>query len=56
MHARGAMRVVASTRARFAGRFPKPQAALDLDCWQVFETETPNSFAGMYQFSLRKRG
>lgn len=47
--------VDAATRARFARRFPKPQAALDLDCWHVFETETPETFAGMYQLLLRKR-
>jgi SAM-dependent methyltransferase/tetratricopeptide (TPR) repeat protein len=43
------------TRARFAARFPQPHAALDLDCWHTFETEAPDTFAGMYQFSLRKR-
>jgi SAM-dependent methyltransferase len=51
----GGFFVDAATGARFAARFPKPQAALDLDCWHVFETEAPDSFAGMYQFSLRKR-
>ena len=44
-----------ATHARFAARFPKPQAALDLDCWHAFETEAPDTFAAMYQFSLRKR-
>ena len=51
----GGFFVDAATRARFATRFPNPQAALDLDCWHVFETEAPNAFAAMYQFSLRKR-
>ena len=51
----GGFFVDAATRARFAARFSKPQAALDLDCWHVFETEAPGAFAGMYQFSLRKR-
>ncbi len=52
----GGFFVDAGTRARFAARFPRAQAALDLDCWQAFETDVPDSFAGMYQFSLRKRG
>ncbi len=51
----GGFFVDAATRARFTARFPKPQAALDLDCWHAFETEAPDTFAGMYQFSLRKR-
>jgi len=51
----GGFFVDGTTRARFAARFPKPQAALNLDCWHVFETEAPDTFAGMYQFSLRKR-
>jgi SAM-dependent methyltransferase len=51
----GGFFVDAATRARFAARFPQPQAALDLECWHVYETEAPYTFAGMYQFSLRKR-
>jgi len=51
----GGFFVDAATRARFTARFPKPQAALDLDCWHAFETAAPDTFAGMYQFSLRKR-
>ena len=51
----GGFFVDAVTRARFAARFPNLQAALDLDCWHAFETEAPDTFAGMYQFSLRKR-
>lgn len=39
----------------FARRFPAPAAAADLDCWHAFETEAPNTFAGMYQFAVRKR-
>lgn len=52
----GGFFVDAATRARFAARFPQAQAALDLDCWHAFETEAPDTFAGMYQFSLRKGG
>jgi SAM-dependent methyltransferase len=50
----GGFFVDAATRARFAARFAAPQAALNLDCWHVFETEAPDTFAGMYQFSVRK--
>lgn len=39
---------------RFASRFPQAGAALDLDRWHTFETEAPDTFAGMYQFSVRK--
>lgn len=52
----GGFFVDAATRARFAARFPQTQAALDLDSWHAFETEAPDTFAGMYQFSLRKSG
>ena len=41
---------------RFASRFPQAGAALDLDRWHTFETEAPDTFAGMYQFSVRKPG
>jgi SAM-dependent methyltransferase len=51
----GGFFVDTGTRARFVARFPEPQAALDLDCWHAFETQAPNTFAGMYQFSVRKR-
>jgi SAM-dependent methyltransferase len=44
----------AITHHRFALRFPQPGAALDLDRWHTFETEAPDTFAGMYQFSVRK--
>jgi hypothetical protein len=50
----GGFFVDAGTRARFTARFPRAQAALDLDCWHAFETDAPDTFAGMYQFSLRK--
>jgi hypothetical protein len=38
----------------FATRFPELAAMTDLDCWQAFETEAPGTFAGMYQFWVRK--
>ena len=43
----------ASTRRRFAARFPERAALTDLDCG-TFETEMPQTFAGMYQFGIRK--
>jgi 2-polyprenyl-3-methyl-5-hydroxy-6-metoxy-1,4-benzoquinol methylase len=46
----------ALTHNRFAARFPQPGAALQLDWWHTFETEAPDTFAGMYQFSVRKPG
>ena len=39
---------------RFAARFPERAAQLDLESWHHFETEAPGTFAGMYQFWLRK--
>jgi len=39
---------------RFGARFPDRAALTDLDCWQAFETLAPETFAGMYQFSVRK--
>jgi SAM-dependent methyltransferase/tetratricopeptide (TPR) repeat protein len=39
---------------RFAMRFPEPAAMTDLDRWNTFESEAPDTFAGMYQFSLHK--
>ncbi len=39
---------------RFAMRFPDPSAITDLDRWDAFESEAPDTFAGMYLFSLHK--
>jgi SAM-dependent methyltransferase len=44
----------ALTHHRFTTRFPHPGASLDLDCWHIFETEIPATFAAMYQFSVTK--
>jgi SAM-dependent methyltransferase/tetratricopeptide (TPR) repeat protein len=41
---------------RFASRFPNRAALIDLDCWHAFESEAPETFAGMYLFSVRKSG
>ena len=46
----------ASVVRRFRARFPQQQALLDLDLWQQFETDNPGTFAGMYQFWIRKKG
>jgi hypothetical protein len=40
---------------RFRARFPDPQALLDLERWHRFETDNPRTFAGMYQFWIRRR-
>jgi SAM-dependent methyltransferase/tetratricopeptide (TPR) repeat protein len=39
---------------RFAIRFPEPTAMTDLEHWNTFESEAPDTFAGMYLFSLHK--
>jgi hypothetical protein len=40
---------------RFKARFPHDKTASDLALWHVFETENPDTFAGMYQFWIRKK-
>jgi hypothetical protein len=40
----------------YAVRFPDDRAMIDLDCWHVFETEKPETFAAMYRFWVQKRG
>jgi Tfp pilus assembly protein PilF/SAM-dependent methyltransferase len=39
---------------RYKTRFPQDRSANDLALWHVFETENPDTFAGMYQFWVRK--
>ena len=36
--------------------FPKDTAATDLDNWNLFESDNPRLFEGMYQFWVQKRG
>jgi hypothetical protein len=43
-----------AARRQFSARFPGPAALLDLDRWHRHELEVPNTFLGMYQFSVRK--
>jgi len=35
-------------------RFPEDLAATNLECWQEFENENPDTFLGMYQFWVQK--
>ncbi len=35
-------------------RFPDDHAATNLDQWQIFENENPDTFGGMYQFWIQK--
>ena len=46
--------VDALTQHTFTTRFPGTKALTDLDLWHAFEVDFPNTFAGMYQFSVRK--
>lgn len=40
----------------YRARFPDDPAAIHLPHWQAFESEHPDTFAGMYQFWVQKRG
>ncbi len=42
------------TLQKFTARFPERAALTDLDCWQAYETDAPETFAGMYQFQVQK--
>jgi SAM-dependent methyltransferase len=39
---------------RFSLRFPGQAALTDLACWHTFESEAPETFGGMYLFTVRK--
>lgn len=41
-------------RDAYAARFPKDKRMTDLANWHIFETERPDTFAGMYQFWVQK--
>jgi SAM-dependent methyltransferase len=43
-----------AAQRQFSARFPGRAALLDLDHWHRHEVEVPNTFLGMYQFSVRK--
>ena len=44
----------AATLRAYRRRFPDDPAATDLHHWHAFESERPDSFAGMYRFWLQK--
>ncbi len=43
-----------ATLQKFAARFPGQTASTDLGRWHAFETGAPDTFAGMYQFQVKK--
>ena len=44
-----------SVAEAYRSRFPEDPAMTDLKAWHSFETETPGTFTGMYQFWVRRR-
>lgn len=42
-------------RVAYLKRFPGDPAAVNLDNWNIFETENPSTFAQMYQFWIQKQ-
>ena len=48
-------RIAAPVLAAYRHRFPGDAAAANLDLWERFEADNPDSFAGMYQFWVQKR-
>jgi len=44
----------ATVHAAYRARFPNDPDATDLAHWDAFEADNPDTFAGMYQFWLRK--
>jgi len=47
--------VDAQVAARYRGRYPADTAMTDLNSWDAFEREFPNTFAAMYVFWVQKR-
>jgi hypothetical protein len=41
-------------RQAYARRFPEDREMTDLECWDAFETEAPETFRNMYQFWCRR--
>ena len=39
---------------KYKDRFPDDKSMTNLNLWNIFENENPNTFAGMYQFWIRK--
>jgi SAM-dependent methyltransferase/tetratricopeptide (TPR) repeat protein len=48
------LQVGAEVLANYKVRFPNDPAATNLEQWQIFENEHPDTFIGMYQFWLQK--
>ena len=44
----------AAELAAYRGRFADDPGAIDLNHWQEFESDNPDTFSGMYQFWLQK--
>jgi SAM-dependent methyltransferase len=42
------------TLAKYRARYPEDEAMTDLAKWHLFESEYPDTFAGMYQFWVQK--
>lgn len=42
--------------ARYRKRFPHDHALRDLDSWDLFEADNPETFLGMYEFWVRRAG
>ena len=40
----------------YKSRFPDDRSATNLCQWEIFESENPDIFSGMYQFWIQKRG
>ncbi len=43
------------TRQRFSAQYASADALTNLACWELFESENPDTFAGMYQFWCCRR-
>ena len=45
----------AASVAAYRQRFPENRPMTDLERWQAFESERPDTFSGMYQFWIERR-
>lgn len=43
-------------KKQYREKFPGDPSETNLDCWNTFENGNPDTFAGMYQFWVQKRG
>lgn len=48
------MSVDLTVKHKFQEQFPEEEQLSDLSCWHVYEQENPDTFGGMYQFSVHK--